>query len=185
MDPVRVIVATTAAAVLAVVAWSDWRTRSARSFGLLVVAVTVAAVSGLGDWEPWPLGWAVAVGILAPVAFHPPWLAPLEPADHATVERLGAIGRALVRESNRYRKNELPESQLHDKFAEIRQRAALIRAPDDEWREVLTLVLADIDASVAELGGQQPRSEEAIRDEHRRFRAIYSGLVKRRSRFWR
>jgi hypothetical protein len=185
VEPVRLIVAAAATAVLVVLVWSDWRARSARSFGLLAVAVTVAAVWSLGDWEPWPLGWAIAAGILAPVAFHPPWLAPLEPADQATVEHIGAIERALVRVSDRYRKKELRESELQDKFAEIRQRAALIRAPDDEWHQIISLLLADLDASMAELGGQQPRSEEAIQEERRRFRSVYTQLVKRRLRFWR
>ncbi|MGH2381447.1 MAG: hypothetical protein ACRDG7_09535 [Candidatus Limnocylindria bacterium] len=144
MDPLRLIVAVLGIALLVVLVWSDWRVRSARSFAILGLALAFMVVSAVTGWLPAPLAWAIPAGLVVPIMFHPRWLAPLEPSDLAMVERLMSIERALVRASEGYRKGQLKAPDLHEKFHQIRRRAARLEAPDEEWERVVGVMLAEI-----------------------------------------
>lgn len=167
------------------VIWNDWRVRSARSFALAVAAIAFIVIAATTEWLPLALAWAISGGLMVVIAVRPRWLAPLEPADLAMVEAIGAIERALVGASEAYRMGRLGTSELHDKFAYIRRQAADLRPPDDQWRHVLSLLLADLETTMSVVAGGARRPAEAVQQDRRRLRAIYSGLVDSRRRFWR
>ena len=127
----NLIIAVLAAACLVLIVVGDWRTRSARSFGLLALSLALLAAFSRTHGIPAVAGFILAVLPLVPIGLNARWLAPLERTDLAMVDRISAIERALVQVSVDFRKGRLGIPDVHEKFDQIRRRAALTEAPDE------------------------------------------------------
>lgn len=185
MDPLRLIIAGTGIGLIVLLVWSDWRVRTGRTAALLTVLIGLVVATAVGDWIPSQVAWVFGPALLVVMILHPRWLAPLGGPDLTMIEQIEAIERALLRASEAYRKGSLRLSELHDKFGQIRRRLARLQPPDDEWRRVMGLLRADLDRTMAAVTGTEHRSADAVREDRRRFRSIYSEMLKSRLRFWR
>lgn len=87
--------------------------------------------------------------------------------------------------SDDFRRGAITAAEYRDKLEQQRRRLDKLKPPDDDWRSVLKRLRDDLSRTVAQVDGTSARSREEIHARRARFRASYTGLVRRRLNFWR